>query len=91
MKIDLNMIMERNMLGHDYTPPYIDFRSRLDYSPPNMLMQSIDSCTLTLTYNLGQVEQVTPKTYPSLSFNYPEYMNEFIKDIGVLNESYTLA
>ena len=54
-------------------------------------MQFIYSYTLILTHNLGLVEYVTLKTYPSLSFDYPEYTNEFIKDIGVLNESYTLA
>ena len=79
------------MLGLDYTPPYIDFRFRLGYSPPNVLMQFIYSYTLILTHNLGQVEWVTPKTYPSLSFDYPKCTNEFIKDVGVLNESYTLA
>ena len=54
-------------------------------------MQFVYSYTLMLTHNLGQVEWVTLKTYPSLSFDYPEYTNEFITDFGVLDESYTLA
>ena len=32
-KINSNVIMEINMLGLDYTPPYIDLRFRLNYSP----------------------------------------------------------